>query len=153
MCMSTQSHATHTYSIRDASRLTGLPSSTLRYYESIGIVNPVQRGETSKHRVYNQAEVDMLDTISCLNATGMKLEDMKTYIANLSDKQIDTYEQVALLKAQEKRLNEEERHIKVQQEYVALKIDYWKARESGNEERTNEIAAQARALAKELKKV
>ena len=151
--MSTQSHAANTYSIRDASRLTGLPSSTLRYYETIGIVPPVQRGETSKHRVYDQSDVDMLDTIACLNATGMKLDDMKTYIANASKKNIDAYEQVALLKAQQERLEEEERHIKIRKDYVNLKIEYWKAYERKDEKQVQEIARRARQLAEELKKV
>lgn len=142
-----------TYSIREASQLTGLPSSTLRYYETIGIVQPVPRGETSKHRVYTQSDIDILDTVACLNATGMKIEDMRTYIANASSGDVDTYEQVALLKAQQHKLEEEERHIKVQQEYVQLKIEYWKAYERGNDERKDEISAQAKVLAQKLKKI
>lgn len=151
--MSTQQDAITTYSIREASRLTGLPSSTLRYYESIGIVKPVRRGETSKHRVYNQADLNILDTVACLNATGMRLEDMKRYIANLSDGAIDTYEQVGLLTAQQEKLVEEERHIKLRREYVSLKIEYWKAFERGDVARVDEIVSQARGLATELKKV
>lgn len=151
--MSTQQDAITTYSIREASRLTGLPSSTLRYYESIGIVKPVRRGETSKHRVYNQADLNILDTVACLNATGMKLEDMKRYIANLSDGAIDTYEQVGLLTTQQEKLAEEERHIKLRREYVSLKIEYWKAVERSDITRVSEIAIQARELATELKKV
>jgi DNA-binding transcriptional MerR regulator len=143
----------NTYSIRDASRLTGLPSSTLRYYETVGIVKPVERGETSKHRVYSQLDVDVLDTVACLNATGMKLEDMKTYISNLSGSEVDTYEQVALLKAQKARLDEEERHILLRREYVSLKIEYWKAYERGDKKRVQEIAIQAKSLADDLKKV
>lgn len=151
--MSTHSNATGTYSIREASRLTGLPSSTLRYYETIGIVRPVQRGETSKHRVYDQSDIDMLDTIACLNATGMKLDDMKAYIANASEKNIDAYEQVALLKTQQDRLDEEERHVKLRKEYVSLKIEYWKAYERKDETQVQEIAKRARRLAEDLKKV
>ncbi len=151
--MSTQPNVTHSYSIRDASRLTGLPSSTLRYYESIGIVKPVQRGETSKHRVYSQMDIDILDTVACLNATGMKLEDMKAYITNASSGNVDAYEQVALLKAQQERLEDEERHIKLRREYVSLKIEYWKAYERKDEKQVEEIAVQARRLAQDLKKV
>jgi DNA-binding transcriptional MerR regulator len=151
--MSTQSQDANTYSIRDASRLTGLPSSTLRYYESIGIVKHVERSETSKHRVYGQKDIDVLDTVACLNATGMKLEDMKRYIANASQNDVDAYEQVALLKAQKARLDEEERHILLRREYVSLKIDYWKAYEAGDKKRVQEIAAKARSLANNLKKV
>ena len=36
----------HHYSIREAAALTGLPASTLRYYESIGVIAPVGRGES-----------------------------------------------------------------------------------------------------------
>jgi DNA-binding transcriptional MerR regulator len=148
--MSTQSH---TYSIRDASRLTGLPSSTLRYYESIGIVKPVERGETSKHRVYSQKDVDMLDTIACLNATGMKLDDMKAYIANGFGENADGYEQVSLLRSQLEKLQEEEQHIKLRKEYVGIKIEYWKAYERKDDKRVTEIAEQARKLANDLKKI
>lgn len=148
--MSTQSHI---YSIREASRLTGLPSSTLRYYEGIGIVKPVKRGETSKHRVYTQSDIDILDTVACLNATGMKLEDMKKYISNASQNNVDAYEQVALLKTQKAKLDKEERHILLRREYVSLKIEYWKAYERGDEKHVAEIAAQAKSLADDLKKV
>lgn len=151
--MSTQPHAANTYSIRDASRLTGLPSSTLRYYETIGIIKSVGRGETSKHRVYSQSDIDILDTVACLNATGMKLEDMKAYISNLSDGDVDSFEQVVLLKTQKARLDEEERNIALRREYVSLKIEYWKAYERGDKKRVQEISAQAKTLAKDLKKV
>ena len=141
------------YTIRDASRITGLPSSTLRYYESIGIVKPVQRGETSKHRIYNQGDVDILDTVACLSATGMKLDDMKSYIANVNSGNVDPYEQVALLKTQQARLDEEERNVRLRREYVKIKIEYWKAIEKKDEERVQEITRRARELAKDLKKV
>jgi hypothetical protein len=50
----------HTYSIREAAALTGLPASTLRYYESIGAMAPIRRGASSKHRVYTEEDVDLL---------------------------------------------------------------------------------------------
>ena len=46
--MSTQS--SKFYTIKEASQLSGLPSSTLRYYESIGIIQSVARGGSSAHR-------------------------------------------------------------------------------------------------------
>lgn len=133
--------------------MTGLPSSTLRYYESIGIVKPVHRGETSKHRVYSQSDINILDTVACLNATGMKIEDMKRYMANAFSGDVDAYEQVALLRTQQDKLQEEERHIKLRKEYVSLKIEYWKAYERKDEKRVQEIAHRARKLAQDLKKV
>lgn len=48
----------HTYSIKEAAALTGLPASTLRYYESIGVIEPVGRGESSGHRAYTDDDCE-----------------------------------------------------------------------------------------------
>ncbi len=141
------------FSIKEASKLTGLPASTLRYYESIGMIKPVERGSTSGHRVYSQADVNILDTIACLNATGMKLEDMKTYIANASDGQAHADDQMALLRAQQERLDREARHIEQRRRYVELKIRYWQAVKARDDQQLAEIGAAAKLLAQELKKV
>lgn len=150
--MSAQENVASHYSINEASKLTGLPSSTLRYYESIGIIKPVARDQSSKHRTYSQRDIDVLDTIACLNATGMKLDDMRTYIANLSDDATPFDDQIALLKAQQERLIEEARYVQLRRKYVDLKIEYWEAVKSGNEARAQQISAQAKQLARELKK-
>jgi CRISPR/Cas system-associated endonuclease Cas1 len=83
----------------------------------------------------------------------MKLDDMKAYIANGFGENTDAYEQVALLKAQQDRLDDEERHIKLRKEYVSIKIEYWKAYERKDDKRVQEMARQARQLAQDLKKV
>ncbi len=41
------------HSIREASMISGLPESTLRYYEQIGIIDPIARDPSSGHRVYS----------------------------------------------------------------------------------------------------
>lgn len=150
--MSAQDNAINYYSINEASKLTGLPSSTLRYYESIGIIKPVTRDSSSKHRVYQQSDLDVLDTIACLNATGMALEDMRTYISNASDVDVDFDKQVDLLQTQAERLRLEAEHIKLRQRYVKLKIEYWEVAKRGDEQRLREVSAQAKQLARELKK-
>jgi DNA-binding transcriptional MerR regulator len=56
-----------TYSIKEAAALTGLPATTLRYYESTGVISPVDRGSSSKHRVYSDDDVDLLVWVACLS--------------------------------------------------------------------------------------
>ena len=68
----------HTYTIKEAAALTGLPASTLRYYESIGVIAPVGRGESSKHRVYDESDLDQIMWVACLAATGMSVSDMQS---------------------------------------------------------------------------
>ena len=66
--MSTTTTTWHT--IREASLISGLPESTLRYYEQIGIIDPIARDPSSGHRAYSDRDLERLTTIACLSATG-----------------------------------------------------------------------------------
>lgn len=142
----------HTYTIREAASLTGLPASTLRYYESIGVVAPVSRGQTSKHRVYDEDDLDQLMWVACLAATGMSVSDMRQYVANGKLGPTAARDQVDLLTAQEQRLALEAEQLVLRQRYVRLKISYWRAIEAGDDARAELLSGQARVLADELKR-
>ena len=58
------------HSIREASMISGLPESTLRYYEQIGIIDPIARDPSSGHRVYSDKDIESLTTIACLESRG-----------------------------------------------------------------------------------
>lgn len=148
----TISAAKRWYTIKEASALTGLPSSTLRYYESIGVIAPVSRGATSGHRAYAEDDVDQIMWVACLAATGMSVAGMREYVANGRLGSAAADEQVALLEQQERYLEAEAVQLELRQRYVALKINYWRAVQSGNEERTEQIGAAARTLAGELRR-
>lgn len=139
------------YTIKEAAALTGLPASTLRYYESIGVIAPIRRGESSKHRVYDEDDLDHLMWVACLNATGMSVRDMRQYVANGLLGPSAAGEQVELLAAQERRLALEAEHIALRQRYVRLKIDYWHAIAAGDAERAELVSGEAGALAEALK--
>jgi DNA-binding transcriptional MerR regulator len=144
--------AQHTYTIKEAAALTGLPASTLRYYESIGVIAPVSRGASSKHRVYDEDDLDQLMWVACLAATGMSVGDMRQYVANGQLGPSAAGEQIELLAAQERRLALEAEHIALRQRYVRLKIDYWHAVQAGDDARVELLSAEARALADDLKR-
>ncbi len=144
--------ARHSYTIKEAAALTGLPASTLRYYESIGVIAPVGRGASSKHRVYDEDDLDQIMWVACLAATGMSVSDMRTYVANGRLGPSAAGEQIELLAAQEQRLAKELEHIALRRRYVHLKIDYWHAVEAGDADRTELLSGEARVLADELKR-
>ena len=144
--------AQHSYSIKDAAVLTGLPASTLRYYESIGVITPISRGASSKHRVYDDNDLDQLTWIACLAATGMSVADMKQYVANRALGPAAADDQVALLVEQQERLAREAEHLALRQQYVGLKIAYWQAVAAGEDDRAATVGDEARALADDLKR-
>ena len=143
----------HEYTIKEAAALTGLPASTLRYYESIGVITPISRGATSKHRVYDEDDLDQLMWVACLAATGMSVSDMKRYVANGQRGRSAAREQIELLAGQQRRLALEAEHIALRQRYVALKIDSWRATHAGDDARAELLSGEARKLADDLKRV
>jgi DNA-binding transcriptional MerR regulator len=70
------------FTIQDVSRRSGLSEPTLRYYEEVGLIGPVDRDASSRHRRYSGEDVDTLQMLACLRAMGMGIEDMRTYQAN-----------------------------------------------------------------------
>ncbi|MGZ6753809.1 MAG: MerR family transcriptional regulator [Nocardioides sp.] len=140
------------YTIKEAAALTGLPATTLRYYESIGVIAPVSRGASSGHRVYDDGDLDQLMWVACLAATGMSVSDMRTYLANNRLGRSAAQEQVGLLAGQQRRLELEAEHLALRQRYVALKIDYWHAVDAGDDARAEQISTEARSLADDLQR-
>ncbi|AWK72576.1 hypothetical protein CBI38_14400 [Rhodococcus oxybenzonivorans] len=139
------------YTIKDAAALTGLPASTLRYYESVGVIAPIIRGESSRHRVYDENDLGQLLAIACLAATGMSVSDMKEYVANAQLGAGAAPAQIELLTQRRQQLALEARQMALRQRYVELKIDYWRTIDAGDEAGATLLAAEASALADELK--
>lgn len=141
----------HSYTIKETAALIGLPASTLRYYESIGVIPPISRGASSGHRVYDEDDLDQLMWVACLSATGMSVSDMRTYISNGGHGAAKAREQVELLEQQERRLAIEAEQVALRQRYVQLKIGYWNAIEAGDQARAEALSDEAYALADRLK--
>lgn len=139
------------HTIKEASELSGLPESTLRFYETIGIIDPIRRDPSSKHRIYNEDDINLVIGIACLNATGMSIDDMRVYLKNRNHGRSGADNQVALLEAQEKRLTDEARNLKLRQRYVAIKIDYWRAVATSDKKSIETAKEAAKLIAKELK--
>ena len=76
-----------TYNIREIGQIFDVPSSTLRYYEELGILPEVKRDE-HKQRVYTDEHIDRLRAITCFKRTGLpmsKIHDFFEYAENLRD--------------------------------------------------------------------
>ena len=123
----------------------------MRYYESIGVIAPVSRGASSRHRVYDEDDLDQLIWVACLAATGMSVSGMRQYVANGRLGSSAAGEQIQLLAEQERRLTLEAEHIALRRRYVRLKIDYWRAVQAGDDARTELLSTEARVLADELR--
>ena len=149
--MSTRNGDNQTYTIMEAAKLSGLPESTLRYYETIGLIDRIKRGVTSKQREYTDNDINMVIAVACLSATGMSIDAMREYLNNGHRGAAAAGEQINLLDKQRTRLLEEAHFMQLRQRYVDVKIEYWKAVEAGDDDKIAEMKQLAESIASELK--
>lgn len=135
------------YTINQASRSCGLPESTLRYYEQIGVLPEARRDPANGYRVYCAEDLRLLDVVACLSGTGMPVADMREYISNTTRGRPAALTQLALMEAQRDRLAVEAEALATKRRYVDLKVAYWKAVAAGDEAEAERIAAEASPLA------
>ena len=67
------------YSIQQVADLTKLSAHTLRYYEKIGLIAPVNRHENG-HRCYQDEDLGLIHFIKLLRATGMPVQEMTDFM-------------------------------------------------------------------------
>lgn len=77
MTTATIDSPTVSLSIAEAAEASGLSAYTLRYYEQIGLIAPIDR--RSGARRYSDADMRWLDFLVRLRATGMSMRDMQRY--------------------------------------------------------------------------
>jgi len=64
--------------IQQVAEATGLSVHTLRYYERIGLIHPIDRADNT-HRRYTNDDIGWIDFLMHLRATGMSIQDMQRY--------------------------------------------------------------------------
>ncbi len=118
--------------IQHVSRRSGLSEPTLRYYEEVGLIGPIEREPSSRHRRYRQADLDALQALAYLRAMGVGIEDMRTYQANRALGYAAAADQRDLLLRHARRIEEQMATLQVHLEYLRRKAALWDARDRGD---------------------
>lgn len=66
------------YTIRTMATRCGMTTHTLRYYERVGLIQPVDRAQNG-HRRYSEADEAWLNFLHCMRATNMPIREMQRY--------------------------------------------------------------------------
>lgn len=115
--------------IQEVARRSGLNEPTLRYYEEIGLIGPVERDPSSRHRRYREEDLDTLQALACLRAMGVGIEDMRLYQANRARGQEAAGEQRDLLLRHAERIEAEIETLRIHLDYLRAKAALWDARD------------------------
>jgi len=133
-----------TLSIQEVSRQSGLSEPTLRYYEQIGLIGPVDRDASSGHRRYHPEDLDVLQALACMRALGVGIEDMRVYQANRRRGHEAAAEQRDLLLRHAERIEAEIAAQHTRLDYLRAKAALWDARARADV--AGEAAAQERMV-------
>ena len=100
------------YSIQELSRLSGVTTRTLRWYDQIGLLKPSRVAE-SGYRYYGVAEVDRLQDILYYRALGVELARIRECLDDPSfDRLAALRNHLAALEAERERLEQLIRSVK-----------------------------------------
>jgi len=116
-------------SIAEAAVETGLTAHTLRYYERVGLLDPVQRAE-SGHRRFTPADLAWVAFLQRLRATGMPIREMQRYaqLRRRGDETITARRE--LLEHHERGLRERLAALHADLDTLQAKIDHYRALEN-----------------------
>ncbi|GEM49421.1 MerR family transcriptional regulator [Deinococcus cellulosilyticus] len=113
-----------TYSIQELSQMTGLPASTLRYYEDLGLLGEVPKN-ASGHREYQEKHLHRMRFLLLLKNTGMPLTGMQAF-AELDEGGYTTVpERILLLESHRLNLEDKIGELLSQLNYLGEKIKYY----------------------------
>jgi MerR family mercuric resistance operon transcriptional regulator len=126
------------YRISQLARAAGVPTTTVRYYERVGLVKPEDRS-AGNYRLYSEESLRKLKFIRAAQGIGFTLEDVKTLLT-LPDSSVAACDTVQTII--EERLAELDQRLK-DLRYVqrVLKQALAKCRESRRTARCHVIAA------------
>ncbi|MGY0373158.1 MerR family transcriptional regulator [Clostridium sp. JNZ J1-5] len=94
------------YTVQKLSKLAGISTRTLRYYDEIGILKPA-RINSSGYRIYGQGEVDSLQQILFYRELGVSLENIKKIVTS------PIFDSTAALKEHREKLLEKRKQLDI----------------------------------------
>jgi DNA-binding transcriptional MerR regulator len=144
-----------TFTVQEVVERSGLSEHTLRYYERIGLLDEVQRDHSSGHRRYSAEDLQVIEVMACLRATGMSIDNMRKFL-ELGKESLRTEgkesakELVELFEAHRQQLELELARKQEHLRYLELKVDFWTAVLEGDHAKVDEIRAVTDHLAKHM---
>ena len=118
------------YSIQQVADMTNLSAHTLRYYEKIGLIAPVNRHENG-HRCYQDEDLGLIHFIKLLRATGMPVQEMTDFMRLIRQGDGTVPNRLTILKKHRTRLFEHINTLQNDLDHLDRKITVYDALVSG----------------------
>jgi DNA-binding transcriptional MerR regulator len=113
-------------SIQQAADSTGLSVHTLRYYERIGLMDPVKRFPNG-HRYFDEGALEWIDLLLRLRSTGMTIKEMQRFADMVRSGETTIAERRKLLEVHEMKLQKELQDLKDTLSVLQAKISTYRS--------------------------
>jgi DNA-binding transcriptional MerR regulator len=111
-------------SIEEAAEVTGVSRHTLRYYERIGLLPPVERA-ASGHRRYSEDDLGWVRFLTLLRRTGMSIKDTQRFVELTRAGDHTIAQRVEVLVAHRAQLVERLAELNQHLDAIEMKIDIY----------------------------
>ncbi|MEU0571613.1 MerR family transcriptional regulator [Nonomuraea sp. NPDC005983] len=105
---------------------TGFSIDTLRYYEKIGLLAPVERNSAGQRRFSDQ-DVGWLGMVRCLRDTGMPIAEMVRFAQLVREGEHTLPDRIKLLQEHDRRVQGQIDKLAERQRYIHHKISYYRS--------------------------
>lgn len=108
--------------IKEASSTTGVSADTIRYYERIGLIMPIER--VNGIRKFNERNINQINFAKVMREAGLSIEALKDYVTLVFEDYPTTIPaRKDLLGEAIKTLNEKVKEVVEARDYLQWKID------------------------------
>ena len=112
------------YTIHEVAEKMGISTYSIRYYHEHGMLPFVQRDENN-NRVFEDSDLEWLNIIVCLRATGMSIERIKHYLALAQDGDETVPERYEMMKAQQAQTLQEIKDLQQHLTTINFKVAHY----------------------------
>ncbi|MEO0636453.1 MAG: MerR family transcriptional regulator [Pseudomonadota bacterium] len=110
--------------IAEASAQSGLSIDTIRYYEKIGMLQPIGRGADGQRR-FTAEDIQWMTQLNWLRQTGMPQADMRAFAVSVHSGTTDTSERYAILLRHRTVLAQRRRELEACERYLDHKLSVY----------------------------
>ncbi|MEO3808604.1 MerR family transcriptional regulator [Sphaerisporangium sp. B11E5] len=113
------------YTPGQAAEETGFSLDTLRYYERIGLLEPVERNAAGQRR-FTDDDIGWLGMLRCLRGTGMPIAEMLRFAELVRAGDHTVAARIALLEAHDRAVEAQIAELREKQSAIQYKIGYYR---------------------------
>lgn len=112
--------------IREVAKRTGIPQSTIRYYDKKGLLPFLKRRE-SGYRVFDDTDLTMMQIIDCLKSTGMTIKRIQQFSKMVQEGDSSLQQRYEFFLKQRKIVEEQMQDLQKKLDVINHKCRYYHA--------------------------